>query len=243
MSADQERSEAICAKAESFTNIRAGIARLEAVLNAPSYSAETQGEWSTSLSGDAGITQWPANARSVLVLGLYHPEEDPRLDWWERGNTWGNKKLMSISEALKAWIQDELALAVQPLPYHVEQGGLFLKDAAVLSGLGRIGRSNLLLHPDWGPRIRLRSLLIEGDLAPGRALSAALPCDSCDDYCMKACPVEAFPGGVYSRPRCLRQLNYDREHPVPEGKPGPDGKPNPVIQWCRECELACPAGR
>ena len=54
-------------------------------------------------------------------------------------------------------------VSAYPLPYHVKKGGLFLKDAAVLSGLGIIGKNNLLLHPAWGPRIRLRSILMDGD--------------------------------------------------------------------------------
>lgn len=242
MSVDTGQSATILAKAESFPDVRAGIARLEDVLNGPSYSAKIEGAWNTSLSNDAAVSEWSANARSVLVLGLHHPDDDPRLDWWELGNTWGNKRLMEISETLKRWIQDELDLGVQPLPYHVEKGGLFLKDAAVLSGLGQIGRNNLLLHPEWGPRIRLRSLLIEGDLMLTPALEKPRPCDSCDAYCFWACPRDAFSGGVYSRSRCLVQLNQDREEQFPEGQIGRNGEPNLIRKFCRECELACPVG-
>jgi hypothetical protein len=32
---------------------------------------------------------------------LYHQEEDSRLDWWERGDTQGNRRLRDISELLK----------------------------------------------------------------------------------------------------------------------------------------------
>jgi epoxyqueuosine reductase len=241
MHANENQSMAILAKAASFPGVRAGIARLEAVLKGLSYSAETEGDWNTSHYEDDAV-QWLEAAESVLVLGLHHPEDDLRLDWWEKGNTWGNRRLIEISKQLQTWLQDELGLRAQPLPYHLEKGGLFLKDAAVLSGLGRIGRNNLLLHPEWGPRIRMRSLLIEGNLSTTAALTGALPCDACEEYCIKACPQAAFPGGVYSRPRCLVQMNFDREHPVPEGAIGPDGKPNPVIQFCRECELACPVG-
>lgn len=242
MSDDTSRSMAVLARASSFPNIRAGIARLDDVLRGPSYSAETEGEWKSSRHDDVAVVTWPEYADSVLVLGLHHPEDDLRLDWWEKGNTWGNRRLMQISDQLQAWLQEEFELRAQPLPYHLERGGLFLKDAAVLSGLGLIGRNNLLLHPEWGPRIRLRAILMEGNFTPTRAMSSPLPCESCDEYCMKACPQSAFPGGVYNRPRCLVQLNFDREHPVPEGQPGADGQPNLVVQFCRECELACPVG-
>ncbi|OEU84203.1 MAG: hypothetical protein BA873_15555 [Desulfobulbaceae bacterium C00003063] len=67
---------------------------------------------------------------------------------------------------MKKWLRKEHSLDSQPLPYNVEKGGLFLKDAAVISGLGIIGQNNLLFHPEWGSRIRLCSILIEGDLQP-----------------------------------------------------------------------------
>lgn len=54
------------------------------------------------------------------------------------------------------------------LPYHVEKKWLFLKDAAEVSGRGVMGRSSLLLHPEWGPRIRRPRVLATGE-AKGRA--------------------------------------------------------------------------
>jgi len=239
---ENDTATAILEKAESFPDMRAGLARLVDVLNGPSYRAKPEGEWTTSLSNDAAVAQWPSDARTVLVLGLHHPENQPRLDWWEQGNTWGNKLLMERSEHLKTWLEQTHGLNAYPLPYHLEKGGLFLKDAAVLSGLGVIGRSNLLLHPEWGPRIRLRALLIQGDLPPTQPLEAFSPCESCDLLCRRACPQRAFPGGVYSRPKCLVQLNRDRETRLPEGEIGDDAAPNPVIRFCRACELACPVG-
>jgi epoxyqueuosine reductase len=106
----------------------------------------------------------------VLILGLNHPEKDPRLDYWERGDTWGNRRLRKLSELMKQWFREKYDLAARPLPYHVENGGLFLKDAAVLSGMGIIGQNNLLLHPEWGPRIRLRAILLEGGFQMTEAL-------------------------------------------------------------------------
>ncbi len=122
-------------------------------------------------------------AQTVLVLGLYHPEEDPRLDWWEHGDTRGNRRLRKISELLKQWLREEYDLNAYPLPYDVEKGGLFLKDAAVLAGIGIIGRNNLFLYPAWGPRIRLRSILLEGDLPTTEALDGFAPCETCDGFC------------------------------------------------------------
>ena len=232
----------VISQAESYDGIRAGIVRLEDVLKGPSYQATSEGSRSTTHLDDVEVVSWPTEARTVLVLGLYHPVKDPRLDWWERGDTWGNRRLREISELLKQWLREKYDLAAQPLPYHVERGGLFLKDAAVLSGIGIIGRNNLFLHPVWGPRIRLRSILLEGELQTTEALEGFSPCEACEGFCQKACPRKAFPQGKYSRQICRKQMNNDVEHKVPDGEIGENGKRNLVIKYCRACELSCPVG-
>jgi len=57
----------------------------------------------------------------------------------------------------------------------VEKGGVYLKDAAVFAGLGVLEKNNLLLDQKWGPRIRLRAVLIEGSLPPDRPLKTSIP--------------------------------------------------------------------
>jgi epoxyqueuosine reductase len=143
---------------------------------------------------------------------------------------------------LTRWLQEEHAIDAQPLPYHMEKGGLFLKDAAVLSGIGIIGRSNLLLYPDWGPRIRLRSILLPGDLQPTQPLEGFSPCEAWEGFCQKACPMKAFPEGKYSRSICSRQMNIDVANTVPDEEIAENGKRHPVIKYCRACELSCPVG-
>ncbi len=232
----------VISQAESFDGIRAGIIPLNDVLQGPSYQVDTKGPINPDGFDDVQIDNWPAEAQTVLVLGLYHSEEDLRLDYWERGDTWGNRRLREISELLKQWLRDELDVSAYPLPYYVEKGGLFLKDAAVLSGLGIIGKNNLLLHPAWGPRIRLRSILMAGDFEPTASLHGFAPCETCDVFCQKACPVKAFPDGKYSRPNCRQQIDDDWEDQVLEGEIGETGKRNWVVKFCRACEFSCPVG-
>lgn len=242
MATEASLTAEIISQAESFAGIRAGITHLEDVLKGPSYQAVPEGPGNTTQLDDVEVVNWPTEARSVLVLGLIHPVNDPRIDWWECDDTWGNRRLREISELLKQWLRKEHDLDAQPLPYHVEKGGLFLKDAAVLSGLGIIGRNNLLLQPEWGPRIRLRSILVEGDLHTTEALEGFSPCETCEGFCQKACPMKAFPQGKYSRPICRRQMIADEENKVPDGEIDENGKRNMVIKYCRACELACPVG-
>jgi len=232
----------VISQAESYNGIRAGILHLKDVLRGQSYQANLKGPISSAGLDDDQMDDWPAGTHTVLILGLYHPEDDLRLDYWERGDTWGNRRLREISTFLKKWLQEELQIAAYPLPYHVEKGGLFLKDAAVLSGLGIVGKNNLLLHPEWGPRIRFRSILLEGNFEPTTALKGFSPCKSFEVYCQKSCPVKSFPDGVYNRQRCCKQIDNNIENKVPDGEIAESGKRNLVIKYCRACEFSCPIG-
>ena len=240
---DFSLSTEIISHAESFPGIRAGIASTEEVLKGPSYQVVSEGQRSLSSLDTLPLVTWPENAPAVLVLGMAHPKNDPSLDWWERGNTKGNRYLRKISKLLKEWLLEEHGLKSQPLPYHVEKGGVFLKDAAVLSGLGIVGHNNLLLHPEWGARIRLRSILIEGDLQPTVMAEEFSPCENCNGICHKACPVNAFPDGSYSMSLCRKQMETDKANEVPYGEINEKGMQNMVIKYCRACELACPVGK
>ena len=75
-------STKLIAKAESIPGIKAGIARLEDILKAPSYQTVPDGEYgeySASLIANSKVvTEWPPDAKSVVVLGLHHPEDNPR---------------------------------------------------------------------------------------------------------------------------------------------------------------------
>lgn len=232
----------VVAKAESFAGIRAGIANLEEVQRAPSYCVVPKGEWSTRISNERKITEWPKDAKSVLVLGLHHAEDDPQLDWWDGGNTLGNRLLMRISDSLQQWLKTSQGLSALPLPYYVEWGGLFLKDAAVLSGIGVVGRNNLLLNPEWGPRIRFRSILIEEELAPSRPVENFDPCETCGEICRSSCPQDVFCSGSYDRAKCIVQLDADRAYKTADGEVCEDWIPRRVVKYCRICEFACPTG-
>lgn len=219
----------IVAKAKSFGASLAGVAGLAALKNSPSYE----------IYGPVG---WPPTAQSALVLALAHQETEPELDWWGvPGGTAGNRRLQEISDNLTQYLGQEFRIAAQPLPYYVEQGGIFLKDAAALAGLGIVGANNLLISPAYGPRIRLRGLFLDLALPSTGPLDFA-PCDSCPRPCWSACPQQAFLSGSYDRPSCDQQMRADEANRVPLGR-ADDGELLRVVQYCRACELACPVGR
>ncbi len=177
----------------------------------------------------------PPDSKAVIVLALAHPKSNPELDWWDgKKGTPGNRELIRISKELSDWLKQQFDITAHDLPYHVENGGIFLKDAAVLAGLGCIGKNNLFITPELGPRIRLRALAI-GFLLEGTGPIAFDPCISCDTLCQRACPQNAFQSTSYSRSICTEQMETDKSNAAIDST-------TICIKYCRACELACPYG-
>ncbi|HON04786.1 MAG: Epoxyqueuosine reductase [candidate division TA06 bacterium ADurb.Bin131] len=63
--------------------------------------------------------------------------------------------------------------------------------AAVAAGLGEIGWSGLFLHPEFGPRVRLVTIITDAGLVPDKMYGGKKLCDKCME-CVKNCPVDAF---------------------------------------------------
>jgi epoxyqueuosine reductase len=182
----------------------------------------------------------PTEAVAMLVLALEHPETEPELDWWDGpGGTEGNRRLRAISEQLERHLAAELDIRSRPLPYHPGKGGVLLKDAATLAGLGCIGANNLLITPQYGPRVRLRALVLDQELT-FQPMPRYAPCETCPRPCWQACPQQAFASGIYARDRCARQMEADEERARRGYK---DANRTLPVDYCRACELACPVGR
>jgi len=224
----QDLSHKLLLKAKALGASLAGIASIASLQNAPSYKA----------SGKVG---WPEEAKAVLVLALVHEVSEPELDWWDdrNGGTPGNRLLIAMANDLRQWLREEFEVKCGPLPYYVQKGGIFLKDAAALAGLGIIGKNNLLVTPEYGPRVRLRGLFIDLDLTV-TGPTAFSPCETCHMPCVPACPQSAFEGGSYSRASCDKQMKEDvASREIFEESQNVDSA-GVCIRYCRACELACP---
>lgn len=66
------------------------------------------------------------------------------------------------------------------------------KKAAVLAGLGTIGKSTLFLHRIYGPRVRLGTLFTDCPLPVSGQVMPSV-CKNCD-VCVKSCPAGAIKG-------------------------------------------------
>jgi len=241
----------------------AGIANTAALKISPSHLIYTQiGDYAGigTIAGDDTLPghqlfNWPDSARSVLVIGLSHPKNQPELDWWDGRGTPGNRILIDIVKRTRQQIENNLNVATRPLHYYVERGGIFLKDAAVLAGLGCIGKNNMLVTPTYGPRMRLRAIFLDQELEPTGPIEFD-PCEDCRVYCRKVCPENAMiekatafeaiddaldlpaRDGAFDRNICNVRMQKDiaesGEYSFSDQAP---------VKYCRKCEFVCPVGK
>ena len=75
------------------------------------------------------------------------------------------------------------------------------KTAAVLAGLGFIGKNALFITPQYGSKVRLATVLTDMPLTPEQPIITK-GCGSCE-ICKNACPAKAISGNnyVYGEPR------------------------------------------
>ncbi len=227
-----DAGEQLIEKARELGADAAGIASLALLEQSPShlmlarFGTKIDGEYSNESITDFREIAWPTEARSVLVIAVAHSRDRPGLDWSSAsGNTPGNELLIHMGKELALWSHTTLGIGARAMRYWVEEGGLYLKDAAVLAGLGCVGRNNILVTPECGPRVRLRAVLLDAELAPTGPIEFD-PCLGCDERCRSACPqgafgkavisaadagIDALPGrdGTFSRSRCFVQMGQD----------------------------------
>ncbi len=104
-----------------------------------------------------------------------------------------NRALYSIAKVLRAEGYQTIPLPSQgtPTDARFQRGILSFKHAAEYAGLGRIGRSALLLTEAFGPRVRLAALLTDAPL-PSTRRELADPCADCAGACIHSCPAAAL---------------------------------------------------
>jgi len=224
-------SNHIVEKTKSFGASLAGLADMASLKTSPSFKLH-------------GEFEWPPEARSVLVFALIHEMTEPELDWWDdlKGGSPGNRRLIEVAKSSAKWIKKEYDINVNTLSYHIEKGGIYLKDAAALAGLGIIGVNNILVTPEFGPRVRLRAMLLEKDLVPTGPIDFS-PCEPCDKPCIQSCPQNSFTDGSYTREICRKQMNIDEANRLVFDKSSRNDSPGVCVKYCRACELACPIGK
>ncbi len=132
------------------------------------------------------------------------------------------------------------------------------RQAAIAAKLGVRGLNNLLITPEFGPYVRLSSLITTAVIEPGQRELPTQQCKSCQ-LCIKACPVGALSVSDDGKPRLDQPLCVSR-YIQPFIQPNPwktirdflfdRSVPTLGIQSllegyyfsCAECQRVCPRG-
>jgi epoxyqueuosine reductase QueG len=143
----------------------------------------------------------------AISIGLKLPdsiidniEDGPTLEYAQLYRE-ANKELDRIASNLEKKLRNlnYLALAI-PASKRYDQEKLAAifphKTAAILSGLGWIGKSALLISFECGPRIRLVTVLTNADLEADKPQKDS-NCGTCNS-CVEHCPAEAITGELWT---------------------------------------------
>jgi epoxyqueuosine reductase QueG len=223
---------------EMSAQLTAGVQRL-----AYEMGAELVGVASADAFEGAPTGHHPRNllrrARSVVVMGArlldgafeLAPSREYSITYQV-----ANLELDRIAFHVAKYLQSEGHRALQvpaSPPYDLERnmGDLSHRHAAQLAGIGVFGKNSLLLSPEFGPRIRLTSVITDAALEPSTPLDVDL-CRDCD-ICLHACPVDAFEGaGIVNKSACDANHVSTGERLQLEG----------WEQMCGVCIRVCPVG-
>jgi epoxyqueuosine reductase QueG len=92
-------------------------------------------------------------------------------------------------------------------------GFLSLKHAAVSCGMGKIGKNNLLLTPEFGPHQRLCAIITEAELEPDPRQDFDF-CKGCNK-CLEACPSGALTPDGYNVDPCFMYWSFGFKRLLP----------------------------
>jgi len=227
-----------------------GVITAESLDVVPSYWVGWQINDDTKRTGE-----YLEGARSVIVLG-YHAWDDVCEMISLKGDRFEAYAYMRMevnARKLVRWLRRQghsARIAGDLLPK---------KQMAQLAGFGSYGKNALIIHPRYGPWLRLQTVLTDAELEPDKPYEGD-PCGDCDE-CVKACPVGALKPYVVDPDKCLAGPHDDEwigllserigYGSIREGPPGLDetfDKHSPKITantrlMCMTCQKACPIGR
>ena len=162
------------------------------------------------------ITRLLPSARSVIVIALRQltgimeanvSDVETTYPFGNFGYWHINCNLSAICYNLARWLEDQKwttlplgpALAVRfhykvypdRKPITLMSSIFDLRKAAVLAGVGRIAKSELLATPRYGTKIRLAALITSAPLA-GDSMPEGSPCPQDCTVCIDTCPMSAI---------------------------------------------------
>lgn len=182
----------------------------------------------------AGIIR--TEGKTLLVLGL---ESTPERNLDDFGHVNGTFRMYGFEKHIQPRL-DELLLFIYSIGYSAEtagrigyplEGEINLKKAAIRLGIGKRGKNTVVLHPDYGPRLRFLGVYtdIPRDAPDTDLKEEENPvCQNCS-ICLDFCPVDALEPYRMPDPKvCLSNITPKTE----EG--------SSIL--CDLCLKLCPAG-
>lgn len=193
-------------------------------------------EHAASLFDVVGISRL-SSGDSLLILGL---ESTPERNLDEFRHVDGKFQIYGFAkhvgprlESLLDFIRG-MGFSAEPIGRHGYplKGEVNLKKEAIRTGLGRRGKSTIVLHPKYGPRLRFMAITTDAPLEPvtdSTFTEEANPvCQECS-VCIETCPTKVLePYRMSDASLCLSNIT-----PVTE-----DGR----SILCDICLHLCPAG-
>jgi len=186
----------------------------------------------------AGAGQQPDGAR-LLIVGL---ESTPERELDEFHHIAGKFQLTGFERHAKPRLESLLAF-IQERGFTAEMVGrcgyplrseIKLKEAAVRAGLGKWGKSTLVLHPEYGNRLRFMAIMTDAPLKlPTDSLSIREENPACTGctICIDACPEKVLePYRMPETKGCLANVSRMANK---------DGR----LIACDICLRLCPAGK
>lgn len=106
------------------------------------------------------------------------------------------------------------------------RGILSLKHAAVLAGLGVMGKNTLLINETYGNMLWLGAILLSAALEPDPLYEETICPEGCH-VCLDVCPAKAMDGVTISQKLCRAKMCRESEG-------------GGFIYDCNRCRIACP---
>jgi len=182
------------------------------------------------------------DAKTVIVLAKRIPNgvvmDGPATSYHNMMITFYNQ-LDLIAHEMAIYIEQQGGVAI-PVPSDEPyydwnpdkvhgRGDLSHKHAAQAAGLGKLGKSSLLITSEFGNRVQLVSVVTNLSLEPDPLVEDEL-CPSKCIICIESCPVKAITNGQQVNQRVCRSHMFLE---LPKGQ---------IIYGCRECRKVCPVG-
>lgn len=240
-------TDRILAHAHALGFERAGVVRA-----APLPHAEAYHDWlREGRHGEMGymdrhheLRQHPGvlepGTRSVVVVAknYFHPSDmldgGMRLARYAHGDDYHDTLRARLKE-LAAFIHAETGADVGARPA-VDSAPLLERDAAVLAGLGWVGKNTLLIHPQHGSFYFLAELLVNLDLeeTTTRVPDRCGRCSRCIDVCPTGAIVSPY---ILDARRCISYLTIELRGPIPRALRPLIGD---YLFGCDLCQDVCP---